>query len=204
MHISWLGNTAIKIQTKPKDDDVSIVIDPYKQSDGNFPKNLAPDIAVYTNGEENSITVGDAFKLTSPGEIEIKNVLISAVQGNSEEQTMVRIDTEGMSLCHLGKVKKQLNDTQLDILSGVDILLIPIGGGDEMYNAQEAIKVINDIEPKIIIPIGQKSENDPNADDVEKFIKELGLTPKTTDKKVIIKQKDLPQEETEVYVLIKE
>ena len=73
-----------------------------------------------------------------------------------------------------------------------------------MYNAQEAIKVINDIEPKIIIPIGQKSENDPNADDVEKFIKELGLTPKTTDKKVIIKQKDLPQEETEVYVLIKE
>ncbi len=204
MHISWLGNTAIKIQTKPKEDDVSIVIDPYKQNVGNFPKNLAPDIAVYTNGEENSITVGDTFKLTSPGEIEIKNVLISAVQGNSEEQTMVRIDTEGMSLCHLGKVKKQLNDIQLDILSGVDILLIPIGGGDGMYNAQEAIKVINDIEPKIIIPIGQKSENDPNADDVEKFIKELGLTPKTTDKKVIIKQKDLPQEETEVYVLIKE
>ena len=204
MHISWLGNTAIKIQTKPKEDDVSIVIDSYKPNIGNFPKNLAPDIAVYTNGEENSITVGNAFKLTSPGEIEIKNVLISAVQGNSEEQTMVRIDTEGMSLCHLGKVKKQLNDIQLDTLSGVDILLIPIGGGDGMYNAQEAIKVINDIEPKIIIPIGQKSENDPNADDVEKFIKELGLTPKTTDKKVIIKQKDLPQEETEVYVLIKE
>ena len=188
MHISWLGNTAIKIQTKPKEDDVSIVIDPYKQNVGNFPKNLAPDIAVYTNGEENSITVGDTFKLTSPGEIEIKNVLIAAVQDNSEEQTMVRIDTEGMSLCHLGKVKKQLNDIQLDILSGVDILLIPIGGGDGMYNAQEAIKVINDIEPKIIIPIGQKSENDPNADDVEKFIKELGLTPKTTDKKVIIKR----------------
>lgn len=204
MHISWLGNTAIKIQTKPKDDDVSVVIDPYKPSEGNFPKNLAPDIAVYTNGEENSITVGDAFKLASPGEIEIKNVLVSAAQGNSEVQAMVRIDAEGMSLGHLGKVKKQLNDGQLDILSGVDILLLPIGGGDDMYNAQEAIKVINEIEPKIIIPIGQKSENDPNADDVEKFIKELGLTPKSTDKKVIIKQKDLPQDGTEVYVLIKE
>ncbi|MCF6276929.1 MAG: MBL fold metallo-hydrolase [Candidatus Magasanikbacteria bacterium] len=204
MHITWLGSTAIKIQAKPKHDEVSIVIDPYKPEVGSFPTNLAPDVAVYTQGDENSITVGEAFSLSMPGEIEIKNVLISAVQGNKEKQTMIRIDAENLSLAHLGKTKKTLTNTQLEVLSGVDILLLPVGGGDEMYTAQEAMKAVNAIEPRIIIPIGHKSDNDPKADEVERFIKEIGIKAKATDKKIIIKKKDLPAEETDVYILTKE
>ena len=44
---------------------------------------------------------------------------------------------------------------------------------------------------------------DPKAKPVSDFIKELGLKPEVTDKKIIIKAKDLPQEETKLYILEK-
>jgi hypothetical protein len=47
-------------------------------------------------------------------------------------------------------------------------------------------------------------DTDPDAAPVTAFIKELGLKPEATEKKVIIKKKDLPQEETKLIVLEKE
>jgi hypothetical protein len=38
---------------------------------------------------------------------------------------------------------------------------------------------------------------------VTDFIKELGLKPEITDKKVIVKKKDLPQEDMKLYLLEK-
>ena len=42
-----------------------------------------------------------------------------------------------------------------------------------------------------------------NKKDIEAFIKELGIKPEPTDKKLSIKAKDLPSEETKVFVLEK-
>jgi L-ascorbate metabolism protein UlaG (beta-lactamase superfamily) len=154
MHISWLGSTGIKLQTKPKNEDINILIDGYKQEKGVFLKTLSPHIALFTQGKENSITLsGDPFVLTTPGEIEIKDVLITAVQGNTVKEVFFRIDTEGISVAHLGKIKEPLNDRQLEVVSGVDILIIPVSGNGLTYNAEQASKAINIIEPRVVIPI---------------------------------------------------
>jgi len=204
MHLSWLGNTAIKIQTKPFDQEVVILIDPYKPSLGSFPRNLTSNIALYSRGENESITIsGDPFILSAPGEIETKGVLVTALQGHEEKDTMFRIDTEDLSVGHLGLTTKELTDKQLEVLSGIDILLIPISGNDS-YDVENAIKVINTIEPRIIIPINYKSDNNPKAEKVEAFLKEMSASDVKPEKKVIIKKKDLPQEETRVVLLAKE
>lgn len=204
MHISWLGNTAVKIQTKPFDQDVIILIDPYKQNKGEFPRNLTAQIVLYTNGKENSITVSaDPFTMENPGECETKGVLITGVQGNSPEEIFYRLDAEQISLGHLGSAKKELNDEQTECLSGVDILFLPVGN-EECYDAETAVKIANSLEPRIIIPILYKSDNNPNAASVESFLKEIGSASEKADKKLIIKKKDLPQEETKVIVLNKE
>ncbi|MEK7623444.1 MAG: hypothetical protein AAB408_02115, partial [Patescibacteria group bacterium] len=57
MHFSWLGNSAMKIQTKPAEADITIVIDPYKPATGTFPRSLTPNITLYTRGENESIPV---------------------------------------------------------------------------------------------------------------------------------------------------
>lgn len=204
MHISWLGNTAFKIQTKPFDKEITIVIDTYKQAHGSFPRNLVADISLYTRGEKDSITIsGNPFVLSNPGEIENKGVLVTAVQGHEKNEIMLRIDAEQVSVGHLGLCKKALTDAQLEVLSEVDILLVPVGNGDS-YDAETAVKAVNTIEPRIVIPMAFKSDNDPKAAPIDIFLKEIGSPNNTPEKKVIIKKKDLPQEDTQVIVLSKE
>ena len=200
MHISWLGNTAIKIQVKPYDKDVVIIIDPYRPATGEFPRSLMPDIGLMTHGEEGIITLsGEPFTLSHAGECETDSVLITATNGHTDGTVMFRLDAEQLSVGHLGLNNKQLTDAQLEVLSGVDILFVPFGS-EGAYDAEGAAKVIN----AIVIPMAFKCDNDPKAKEVESLLKELGSSNGTPEKKIIIKKKDLPQEEMQVMVLSKE
>jgi hypothetical protein len=204
MHFTWLGTTAMKIQTKHLGKDVVIVIDPYKPAQGAFPRNMAPNIGLYTRGEKGSITLsGSPFVLSRAGECETGGVLITAAAGHQPETTMLRIDAEGISVAHLGLTNKTPSNKQFDTLSGVDILCLPIGH-TEAFSTETAMKVVSIIEPRVIIPIAFKSANDPRAKGVDGFLKEMGVTDSRPEAKIIIKKKDLPQEETQVIILKKE
>lgn len=204
MHISWLGGATIKLQTKPVADDVIILLDPYKPSTGDFPRSLTADVVVATRGEENLVTLsGTPFLLASPGECETKNVLMTAATSQIAGQTIARLDTEQLSIGYLGLAQKTLNDEELDIVSGVDILFVPVGG-ENCYDAEMAVKVVNEIEPRIVIPMAYNSDNDPKAAGVSEFLKAIGLKAEEPQSKVIIKKKDLPTEDMKVIVLTKE
>lgn len=204
MHISWLGGTAIRIQTKPKDVDLTLVIDPYRPSTGSFPRSLAPHIALFTRGEEQAITLsGNPFVLSTPGECETNGVLISAMYGEDARHLFVRFDTEGLSAAHLGLTQKPLTDAQLEMIGDVDILFLPVGA-KEAYDAEDAVKIVNAVEPRVVIPIAFQSDIDPAAGSPNAFLREMGTKTDKTETKVIIKKKDLPQEETQVILLQKE
>ncbi len=204
MHISWLGGTSIKIQTKYLDSEVTVLIDPYKADTGSSPRSLTADVALLTRGDTNMLTLsGNPFILDTPGEIDSKGVLVTSIAGHTEDSLMLRIDCEGVSMAHLGLVKEPLTPVQLEILSGVDIVFIPIGNKHAL-DTENATKTINSLEPRIIIPIAFKSDNDPDALSPDSFIRGLGLQVPSEEKKVIIKKKDLPEEETRVIVLGKE
>jgi len=174
MHISWLGTSAIKIQTKPLNDDVIVTIDPYKPAQGSFPRSLVSQIGLYTRGEKESITLsGDPFLLTTPGECETSGVLVTAIQGHEAGQVFFRIDSEYLSVAHLGNAKKELTDVQLGILGDIDVLIIPVGGGD-VYDADQAVKAVNAIDPRVVIPMWYKSDNDADAKPVSDFLKAFG------------------------------
>lgn len=204
MHISWLGNTAVKIQVKPFDKDVTIIIDPYRPEKGSFPRSLAPDIGLYSRGLDDTITLsGSPFVLSTPGECEIKGVLITTTQGEKKEEIKIRLDAEQISVGHLGMANKPLTVGELAVLADVDILLVPVGG-DGCYDAEAAAKAVNAIEPKVVIPIAHKSDNDPKARPVNDFLKEMGVSNGSPEKKYMIKKKNLPTDETQVIVLSKE
>lgn len=203
MHIHWLGNTFVKLQMKPADTDVTVLIDPYTQSVGAQPRSLLADIVIGTHGDKDMITIqGTPFSLMTPGECETHGVLIAAAQGNTAEELMVRIDAEGISVGHLGAANKQLTDAQLEVLSGVDVLLVPVGGGNT-FDAQSAMKAINSIEPRIVIPMAFHADTDPDAAPITGFLKEFGSAPEP-EKKTIIKKSTLPQEDTQLILLEKE
>jgi len=208
MHISWLGHSAFKIETKtPLRDDVTILINPYQAPKSDLPRNLKSDITLLTNGRENTITLsGDPFIIDGPGEYEVKGVMIYAapiITGEKDKQMIYHLETEAMSLIYFGDFRGKLTDELVEKLGSFDILLIPCGNSKVM-TAKEASEIVNQMEPRIVVP---HSFNPPGRKDpfeaVDPFAKLLGQKEKEWLPKFKIIKKDLPQEETKLVLLEK-
>lgn len=204
MHISWLGQTCVKLQTKNRnDEDVTILIDPYKPQVGDFPRSFSPQIAVLSHGSEDAVTLSqDPFIVDTLGEVEVKDAMFYTIPGDGEN-LITKINAEGLNLVHLGRMHKKLDDSNIEKVGSVDILFIPVGDSSMYLEQEAAAQIVTALEPRIVIPMGYRCDTDPKAGLLEDFIKEIGIKPEITDKKVIIKKKDLPQEETKLYVLEK-
>lgn len=204
MHINWLGQTCIKLQTKNlKDEDIVIIIDPYKPEKGDFPRNFSPDVVLYSKTAKDSVTISDsAFTIETLGEYEVKDNMIYAIAANNQEMVF-KISAEGMNIVHLGTIKEKISESVIEKLGTPDILFLPVGNGEKSLDPKKAREAVSILEPRVIIPIAYQCDTDPNAMPLENFLKEIGIKPETTDKKIIIKKKDLPQEDTKIFVLEK-
>ncbi|MGD1937773.1 MAG: MBL fold metallo-hydrolase [Cyanophyceae cyanobacterium] len=84
----------------------------------------------------------------------------------------------GMNIFHMGGAAGEL-DSELRILIGQpDVLILPVGGGEKAYDAREAIAVINELNPRLVIPSHYRTEaansEACDIDPVSVFIKALG------------------------------
>ena len=203
MHLSWLGQTALKIQTKNADQDVTILIDPYKPEQGDFPRNLSCNLALFSRGAKDSITLTqDPFILETLGELERNGVMLAGFPGPNGT-VIFKITAENISVVHIGAIKETLSEDLVDKLGKIDILIIPAGGKPEYLDLELAAKLVTELEPRIVIPFATHTDTDPNAKPLESFLKELGLKPDATEKKFVVKAKDLPQEDMKLWVLEK-
>ncbi len=210
MQIIWKGQTCFQITSqRPKNGQVVIVIDPFDSASG---LRLAPsegDILAFTgkhSAESLKAVKGELFLIENPGEYEVKEVFIKGIPAatgkNEGEATILIIETEKISLCHLGQLKqKELTEEQIQKIGDVDILLVPVGAGGSL-SAEEARKIILQIEPKIVIPMyyripGLKIK----LESVEGFLKIMGVKGAETLDKLSLKEKDLTSEETRVVLL---
>jgi L-ascorbate metabolism protein UlaG (beta-lactamase superfamily) len=111
-----------------------------------------------------------------------------------------RLEVDDISVVHLGDLGQILDNAQLEKLAGTDILLIPVGGKYTL-DAKKAVEVISQIEPRIVIPMHYKTKDSKiDLDGIDKFIKEIGLTP-VYEEKLKISKKDLPAEDMELVIL---
>ena len=203
MHISWLGQTCVKLQTKFKDEDVVVVVDAYRPASGDFPRSLSPSTALFSNGQTDAITLSqDPFVIDTLGEFESQEVLMQSFPGG-RNNLIFKIAAEGINIVHLGRLNTKMDIADLEKLGSIDILLIPVGGGKDYLSPSDAAELTTALEPRIVIPIAYACDSDKSARPVSEFIKELGVKPTATDKKFIIKKKDLPAEEMQLYVLEK-
>lgn len=207
MNITWHGQSACKIQEK----EVTIAIDPFENAGVKLSKFQADIVLLTPSGmKEKEITnvKGDPFFISDPGEYEVKNIFVYGTTGNIDEDpkeriTLYLIEIGGITVGHLGALKQAtLSDAQLEVLEGCDVLLIPVGG-KEVIDAKEAVKIVGQIQPRVVIPLYHKVKGiTAKVDSVDAFIKEMGVKAEKIDKAKISK-KDLPQEEIKLLVLDK-
>ncbi|MBI5731899.1 MAG: MBL fold metallo-hydrolase [Candidatus Magasanikbacteria bacterium] len=209
MHISWLGNSAFKVETKtPLKEEVCLLLNPYQLPKADLPRNLKSDIVLLTEGAANTITLsGNPLIIATPGEYEIQGVMIYAIAlpGGEKEKTQMifHFETELMSLIFLGNFKGKLSDEIMEKLGVVDVALIPCGNKNAL-SAEEANALVGELEPRLVIP---HSFNPPGGnhpfEPIDKFAKLLGQKEKEWLPKLKISKKDLPQEETRLALLSK-
>lgn len=215
MNIVWKGQSCFQISSNPsKNGSISIVIDPFDKEIGLRTPKLQADILLLTHDhhDHNNIKAvsGDYLLIDGPGEYDIKGSFIQGIHSfhdNSQGKerganTIYIIETEDIRICHLGDLgQKELTTEQLDKIGDVDILMIPVGGTYTIDSA-EAIMIMSQIEPRIIIPMHYHIPKlSIKIDGVDKFLKALNIKKTETLPKFNIKKKDISTEKVKVILL---
>ncbi len=194
MKITWLGHSTFKIGSEK-----TIIIDPHAPQFGAMPADLIADIVTVSHAHHDHnyiagvggnlqiidstgehVISGDAslHGETSP-EIEITGVATfhDNEQGQKRGGNIVFIyEIEGLRISHLGDLGHLLNEDQLSQIGPVDILMIPVGGFFTIDSTQ-AVEVVKQIQPKIVLPMHYKTQNMPAnlpIAPVDDFIQKLG------------------------------
>jgi len=211
MVITWYGQSCFKIQSG----ETVLVTDPFDKAIGLTPPRGQVNIVTishhhYDHDNLEALSAANPFVIDGPGEYEIKGVNVLGIfcfHDNKEGKergtnTAYIIEMEGIKICHLGDFgQEKLTNEQVELIDGVDILMIPVGG-TYTINGEEAVDIINQIEPKIVIPMHYKIPGlNIKLDGVEGFLKEMGVSQKEAVDKLTIKKKDLPVEETQMVVM---
>ncbi|MEK7203507.1 MAG: MBL fold metallo-hydrolase [Patescibacteria group bacterium] len=209
MTVTWYGHSCFRLESK----DTSLLIDPFSQEIGLRPPKIKDNIVLVSHQhyDHNNIEgmPEDSFLIKGPGEYEVKGVFIRGIQSLHDKSqgqerglnTIYVIKMEDMTLAHLGDFgEARLSEEQIEKIGDIDILMIPVGG-TYTINYKEAVEVINQIEPKVAIPMHYKIQGSKSdIDGPEKFLKEISLTPEKADKSYKIQKKNLPAEEMKLVV----
>ena len=147
-----------------------------------------------------SALAGNPFTVTTPGEYETKAISVEGVA--TGEHTIYIVEWENMRLCHVGALhEKELPDETRERIGTPDILFVPVGGGNAI-DAEEAVHLINTIEPRIVVPMyyAFPGFSALPLGTVDAFLKEIGSS-SAPEERLTLKKKDVPQEEMKVVVL---
>ncbi len=78
----------------------------------------------------------------------------------------------------IGNITGKLSDEQYERIGVVDILVLPVGGNGYTLDAKEAVEIVKNIEPKVVIPVSYADKGviyEVPQDDSDLFTKELGV-----------------------------
>ena len=211
MEITWFGHSCFILNERGL---ATVITDPYDAlATGHSPLSIPGEIVTISHNKpgHNHVAAvkGDPFVISGPGEYEIGGVFITGLQTNGhttpiemdERNTMYVYDFDGIKIAHLGGIDRLPNQSEVEELGNVHIMLVPIGGNSTL-NAVQAAEIVNLIEPNIVIPMHYMTETSIiKLEPLNKFMKEMGLSniePLNSFK--VTSPRNLP-DETQVVVL---
>jgi L-ascorbate metabolism protein UlaG (beta-lactamase superfamily) len=141
------------------------------------------------------------FVVDGPGEYEIGEVTArgygveTTYEGVKRYNTIYRVMLEGINIVFLGALGSDAIDPKiLGEFDDIDILFVPIGGGD-VLDVPAATKLATKLEARCIIPMHYTDTA------LKAFFKEEGVDTVKPVEKLTIKKKDLAEMEGEIVVI---
>ncbi len=214
MDLSWLGHACFRLRGR----DVTILTDPYEADGWGYgPLATSANVVTISNDHPHHAGLGGVdgqpHVLRGPGEYEIGGALIwgvrtsrppdGALPGGTLKNTAFIIQLEELTVCHLGDLASApLSTDELAHIKDADVLLIPVGGTCTI-NAQQAARIVAQVEPRLIVPMHYATDETRGQlvlDEVERFCKELGATEAAPRSRLSITPSSLPSEPTVVLM----
>jgi L-ascorbate metabolism protein UlaG (beta-lactamase superfamily) len=214
MVITYYGVSCFKIQSG----DTIIVLDPPSKKSGFKPPRFQADVVCISHnhpghnglehipGKEKGTV---PFGITGPGEYEIKGVTVKGLRTFHDSlsgkkyglNTVYNFVFDKINICHLGDFgEKELRPELQESLGEVDILFVPINGA--IIAAEQAVKIINQIEPKVVIPMHYFTKSfKVDKKCLSAFLKEIGQEKVTPVEKFTFRKREISDKKQEVVVL---
>jgi L-ascorbate metabolism protein UlaG (beta-lactamase superfamily) len=200
MEITWLGHSCFLIRGKEQ----TIITDPYHPDLGYSLGEPEADIVTVSHfhpGHSYIEGVADEPKqIKSPGEYEIGGTFITGISTFHDNKkgelkgknTIYVIETEGITLCHLGDLGHPLGPHLVEELGDVNILFLPVGEVSTIP-VDTAVEIVRQLEPPIIIPMHYKTEAfTGNLSLVGKFLDKMRIRELEAKPKLSITSSSLP------------
>ena len=208
MEITWYGHSCFRLRGK----EATVVTDPYGPDYGYTLPRIRADIVTISHHHHDHDYAqgikGNPKFIEGPGEYEIQGVFITGIPTFHDRKrgrergsnTVFLFDIDDLRVCHLGDLGHALDQSQVEALGDIDVLLIPVGGGPTI-NAAQAAEVVSLLEPKIVIPMHYKTKVLTfKLDPVSRFLKEMGVEELAPQESLKVTKGSLP-EETQVVAL---
>jgi L-ascorbate metabolism protein UlaG (beta-lactamase superfamily) len=209
MKIKYMAHASFLITS---DSGVRIVTDPYMAGGGikhGEIKETADIVTVsHEHGDHNNAgAVGGNPKVVRGG-AEVKGIKIKAVAtahddkggGQRGKNTIFCFEVDGVKVCHGGDLGHLLTDEQVKAIGEVDVLMIPVGGFFTI-DAKTATRVVEQLKPKVVIPMHYKTERlDFPIAGVDEFIKGKSNVTRVSGSEIELKAGSLPAA-TQIMVL---
>lgn len=153
--IEWLGHSCFRVEK----DGYVIVFDPYE--DGNVPgltmQTLEAD-EVFVSHEHGDHNAREKVILCNTGNdspfqvVRMESYHDECKGEKRGRNTITILESEGLRLAHLGDIGCFPEEEQLKLLSGLDIILVPVGGFYTM-EPEEIRTLLEKLAPKVIVPM---------------------------------------------------
>ncbi len=209
MEITWYGLSCFRMRSRK----LTVIADPFDASVGPTLPRLRANVITSSHDvpghNYTSPARGQDHVFQGPGEYEVNGIFITGVatfhkgkEGERERNTVFLYQFEDLSVCHLGDLGTFPSREQVELLSGADILLLPVGGGDTL-DAAKAVEIVTELEPKIVVPMHYALPDfNLDLDEVDKFLKEMGVPAPEPVPLLKLTKSDLNTDETRVVLLV--
>ena len=181
MEISWIGRTCFRLRGR----EGAVLTDPVSAATGHALGRTSAEIVTLSRRDDPDLSHvagvrGEPKVFEAPGEYEVRGILLTGIplpRADGSRTMAFLCEIDGVTVAHLGLPDAPPAAEALDRIEGVDVLLLPVGGGESLP-ASEAAEMMRTIDPHVVIPMHYRTERErAELEPPDRFLSEAGASP---------------------------
>ena len=200
MDMTWLGHACFRMRGR----EGIVLTDPPDPKSGHAIPRTEATLVTMSHDHAGHVSLrsvaGEPVVLRGPGEYEVHEVLVTGLGSFHDEEkgavrgrnTVFAIRLDDLVICHLGDLGHALAAADIEKLGDVDIALVPISGSDVNLSAARAAEVVQQLEPKVVVPMSYDPDDKKKDTPYMRLLHELGVKDLEVVSKLSVTRSTLP------------